>query len=92
MQYTFTIIAAHRVITSLVDVQFDLTGCPFGANPYRVNGSSTASAANLDAFWNTIDKILTQNGLTSTDFKRAVKAEGPSGSFGDTTADLTRLV
>jgi hypothetical protein len=90
MNYTFTLIALNRVITGNVDVSFDLTECPFGGNLYRINGSSKASTATLDAFWLCIDEVLTQNNMSSADFKRAVKAESGSLKFGDVTFDAGR--
>ena len=90
MIYTFTLIAFNRVITGVATVDFDLTECPFGGNPYRLNGSSTANAATLDAFWKCIDEVLAQNNMSSTDFKCAVKAESATLSYGDSTFDTGR--
>lgn len=76
--YIFT--QAGDLISGTVDHTAVLDGAPFGAVPYKWRGTCELDFADREAFWNSIDQVLSQHGLSGADFKRASHAITEDGT------------
>lgn len=74
MIYRFQIETTKGLIESIIETDTDFSTSPFGYVPYRGWCSCECSQEVLDDFWNSVDKVLADNNLTSDDFIRAVRA------------------
>jgi hypothetical protein len=68
MNANITIQTTSGTVSSIQDIDFPLIEMPYMCRGYRFNGSSTAQPADLNNFWNLVDKILAENSLVSTQY------------------------
>jgi len=74
MKYTFQILTTQGMIQGDVESEIDFNNAPFGYVPYRAICSCECSQEVIDGFWNSVDMVLQQNNLTSSEYVRAIRA------------------
>lgn len=80
---TLTIKTEEETLEFDTAIGFDPTDlpylCPMG---YRMNCSSTASPAALDAYWALVDDLFDANGLDTTEYVTLLTIVTEEGRFG----------
>jgi hypothetical protein len=61
-------IISSKIVTNLLNSEL-----PFGYVGYRDKCTTNLSEEIISEFWNTVDEVLTNNNLTSSEFIRAVR-------------------
>jgi hypothetical protein len=88
MDYTFYILTTNGKVSGNVTTDTDFDCAPFGHVPYRIVSSCDCDPPVIDDFWKSIDLVLAQNNLTSSEFVRAMYATTPDGKhYGELPQD-----
>jgi hypothetical protein len=69
---------SSKIVTNLLNSEL-----PFGYVGYRDNCTSNLSEEDISEFWNTVDVVLINNNLTSTEFIRAVRVVNGNNIIGE---------
>lgn len=62
------ILTKHNTITVEETINFTPIEMPYGARGFGFNGSSTASAEDLDKYWKLVREILEYSNIATEDY------------------------